>query len=1039
LVESVEDSLAIALDEELNIVSCNQNFIKELRLKKKDCLKLPLSNTFKVPGSVAKIKSGDFKKIDLALLKDPTQVVGFNISPILLNKSKTGFFLIGKALKVKKDWDQDLLKILKGTYNDVGGDFFKSITKELAKTLGVKYAFIGEVSYEDPKKPMVEAISFWSNKGFINNYKYNLAGTPCEHVIDRKQLIVLDKVNELYPKDEELAKLKIRSYIGTPIFYKDGRPLGLVVLMDTKPIQIKEENAYKLHLFTSRIGIELEWFKNDILLTVQESKLRTILKSLPNPVYVQNNEGVYEACNDAFLDFFNLEEKDIVNQPINKLPKSILNNKILSATQKLKKTEGVNRIESSIQITSKTKKDAIVIISPIKDNFNHRTGIVGVVLDISEMKESEKLLKIREEKYRTLFNKANDAFLLMSNDTFIDCNPKALEMFGCSKETLIGSSPQLFSPNIQPDKQNSTTKALQKIEEALSGKAPTFYWKHKKHNGNLFDAEVSLNAFYIEGDLLVQAIVRDVSSNVKATEDIEKQTQRMKKMYALTSDTHTPFNEKVSNILKMATVSLGMQVGGISKVEGENYEILDHYSLIPFSVEDINYLSKTYCSITIAENRLVAVPKFTTSIYSNKEVFKLLQFDSYIGVPYWVKGKLRGTIWFTSFYSVKEFKSLDADFVQIIAQWIGSSFEREEYEESLRKNEALLGTLLREIPLDFSVRDTDLRMMWQSNKSKDIWGNNEGKLIRYYYDTEKETSDKWRDIFARVLKGESIRGEDNLKIFGVPHQFYSIASPIMVNNKVEQVMVINIDISQLKKAEKKLKTQNNKLKKLNTELDRFVYSASHDLRAPLASLLGLIDLSQREQLNPALKQYLQLMNTSIIKLDSFISDITDYSRNLRLKPKVERIYFNVFINDIYNGLAFMNPQKMNFSLKIKGRAIFYSDPDRLKLILSNLISNSIRYRSKNHILKINVEVTKTKENVKIKISDNGLGIQNKYQAKVFEMFYRANDQNTGSGLGLFIVKETMDKLKGKISLESVVNRGTTFLLNIPNSKVKVKS
>ena len=129
------------------------------------------------------------------------------------------------------------------------------------------------------------------------------------------------------------------------------------------------------------------------------------------------------------------------------------------------------------------------------------------------------------------------------------------------------------------------------------------------------------------------------------------------------------------NILKMATESLGMQLGGISIIDGELYKLLNYYSSISFAVDDLTYLSQTYCSITIKENRLVGIPDFKRSSYTDTEVFRFLQLESYIGVPYWVRGELRGTIFFTSFYSIKEFKSFDSDFVQIIAQWIVSQIQ----------------------------------------------------------------------------------------------------------------------------------------------------------------------------------------------------------------------------------------------------------------------------------------------------------------------------------------------------------------------------
>ena len=130
----------------------------------------------------------------------------------------------------------------------------------------------------------------------------------------------------------------------------------------------------------------------------------------------------------------------------------------------------------------------------------------------------------------------------------------------------------------------------------------------------------------------------------------------------------------------------------------------------------------------------------------------------------------------------------------------------------------------------------------------------------------------------------------------------------------------------------------------------------------------------------------------------------------------------------------MSPDRINFSVKVSGKFDFHSDPDRLNLIINNLLSNSIRYRSKSRSLAISIEVIKEKNKVTIKVIDNGIGIEKKYQSKIFNMFYRANDQNTGSGLGLFIVQETVDKLKGKIHLTSEVNKGTAFKITLPNSK-----
>ncbi|MEN8251654.1 MAG: HAMP domain-containing sensor histidine kinase, partial [Bacteroidota bacterium] len=230
----------------------------------------------------------------------------------------------------------------------------------------------------------------------------------------------------------------------------------------------------------------------------------------------------------------------------------------------------------------------------------------------------------------------------------------------------------------------------------------------------------------------------------------------------------------------------------------------------------------------------------------------------------------------------------------------------------------------------------------------------------------------------------------------------------------------------------KLKEQNIQLTKLNTELDRFVYSASHDLRAPLASLLGLIDLATRERNTEATDQYLDLMSKSINTLDTFISNITEYSRNIRLETKASKIDFKAIISESFNHIQYMIPGSASFDIKVQGTKDFYSDPERISMILNNLISNSIRYKSYERDPRIKFSVKFDEHNATIRIADNGMGIHKKHLKNVFDMFYRANEHKAGSGLGLYIVKETIEKLEGSISIKSELNKGTTITMKIPN-------
>jgi signal transduction histidine kinase len=228
--------------------------------------------------------------------------------------------------------------------------------------------------------------------------------------------------------------------------------------------------------------------------------------------------------------------------------------------------------------------------------------------------------------------------------------------------------------------------------------------------------------------------------------------------------------------------------------------------------------------------------------------------------------------------------------------------------------------------------------------------------------------------------------------------------------------------------------QNNKLlMKTNNELDRFVYSTSHDLRAPLTSLLGLINIIDDSKDKAEATRYLGMMRDRVASLDKFIKDITDYSRNNRLHIGKENINLSNLVNEVWETLHYApEAQNIEFQMSIPHDLEVLSDRSRLTIILSNLISNAIRYHDKCKEKRfIRLYVLNTDFGFYLKVEDNGQGISPEYHQRVFDMFYRANEKSQGSGLGLYIVKETLEKLSGSIHLESSLGVGSTFTVRLP--------
>lgn len=299
-----------------------------------------------------------------------------------------------------------------------------------------------------------------------------------------------------------------------------------------------------------------------------------------------------------------------------------------------------------------------------------------------------------------------------------------------------------------------------------------------------------------------------------------------------------------------------------------------------------------------------------------------------------------------------------------------------------------------------------------------------------------ELRDQWRERYENGLRGRRGKYYDTYQV-GEELRTYEIKSyPIIEDGKVTGLTIYSRDITLQKKTEDILKEQNEELTKINHELDRFVYSASHDLRAPLMSVKGLLNMIKVDKEKGNIGMYLELIEKSVHKLDSFISDIIHYSKNSRTDLLVKEINFHELLEESIACLKYMDgAEKVRSIRKINASHPFYSDPSRLLMIFNNIISNAVRYRDKwkdDSYLEINILVGE--KMACIKFSDNGIGIAKEYIGNVFKMFYRATTDSKGSGLGLYIVKSAVDKLSGTIQVESEYGEGTTFTIEIPNLK-----
>ena len=249
------------------------------------------------------------------------------------------------------------------------------------------------------------------------------------------------------------------------------------------------------------------------------------------------------------------------------------------------------------------------------------------------------------------------------------------------------------------------------------------------------------------------------------------------------------------------------------------------------------------------------------------------------------------------------------------------------------------------------------------------------------------------------------------------------------NSDVNGVLYIVKDLSKIKKAEKQLRSKNE-------ELNTFVYKASHDLKGPLASISGLVNLAKDKVDDPQeIKHYIELIGRSIGRLDYTLNELLEVTRIGQGSLNYSEIDLEGLISEILASLDHLrNFKNIDFQLKIDQDAPFINDERIIRSILQNLIQNAIKY-SRTDISDsfVKIEIGSYHDDASFVIEDNGIGMADEILDSIFKMFYRGSEISEGNGLGLYIVQTGLEKLGGEIDVKSKLNEGTLFTGKVPNS------
>ncbi|MDD3320407.1 MAG: PAS domain S-box protein [Paludibacter sp.] len=655
------------------------------------------------------------------------------------------------------------------------------------------------------------------------------------------------------------------------------------------------------------------------------------------------------------------------------------------------------------------KHFSISIFSPQKGMF------ATVFTDITERKETEEALRLSEEKFRLVFQTSPDSINInrLSDGLYVDINDGFTSMVGYTAAESVGNTSlelNIWKNSIDRDK---LVEGLNK-----AGKVTNLEAKFIKKNGESIDGLMSAAIITLNNEPHLISITRDISE-IKATKErLEKSEIQFR----------TAFENSAVGMCLTSMDGKFLEVNSrLCQMLGYSDTELLHTSFHKVTYPDDVSLSNSYIE-------KIVDGKTNDACFEKRYLCK--------------DGKI---IW--GEVSTALLKDADGKSLYLITHIIDIT-ERKLAEKEIQESAERYKALLTNLEAGIVVHAPDSSIVMNNNRASELLGLSDDQLrgkqaVDPYWKFIHEDNTPFTLEEYPVNRIISTKKPfKNLTLGVIQSKNCEISwltvngFPVFNNEKIVEIVISFIDISEQIKAQLEIQELNRQLEyrvakrtaeleAANNELQSFVYSVSHDLRAPLRSIMGFSEIISRRHvasLNAEGKKYFGFVMEASRNMANLIDDLLHFSRLSKKAVDKEIIELNEIFEQVLQNLnQDILDSKAIIVIPDKLPTI-YADSSLILQILSNLISNSIKYHRIGVVPEIIVSVEEDNETSLIKITDNGQGIPKEHQEKIFNIFQRlhSSEEYSGTGIGLSIVKKAVNTLGGKILVESSLNVGSTF-------------